>query len=227
MSKKKKVQNKGSLARSSMWFKLHRHLKTTKGINSCSKFTTTKKTAWLNGSRGALFLLLLLRSGIYPRGIQIGAIVLSQGIHLGAEHGCFQWAMLTSLSGDRKGPSLPGRGREEGGKASIWIIWIAPFKISYQTLSFRAPLSHQDKFLFLRLKQWETMLTLLIKKEMTLHESIFIFSIVQTCLWTAEARTLLPTGRQNSTSTFDSSLSDVPLPTHIWLNKYLHLVSFQ
>lgn len=66
-----------------------------------------------------LFFCWGLRSGIYPRGIQIGAIVLSQGIHLGAHGGCFQWAMLTSLSGDRKDPSPPGgeertRG-EEGG----------------------------------------------------------------------------------------------------------------
>lgn len=96
--------------RSSTCFKLHKHLKTTKGINVWGKFTTNKITAWLNGSRVALFLLLGLRSGIYPRGIQIGAIVLSQGIHLRAHGGCFQWAMLTSLSGDRKDPSLPGGG---------------------------------------------------------------------------------------------------------------------
>lgn len=89
--------------------------KNTKGVNESGKFTTNKIRGWLNGRGGALRLLLRLRSGIDPRGIQIGAIVLSRGIHLRTQGGCFQWAALTSLSGDRKDPSLPGGADRRGG----------------------------------------------------------------------------------------------------------------
>lgn len=88
--------------------------KTTKGVNECGKFTTNKIRGWLNGSGGVLCLLLGLRSGIDPHGIQIGAIVLSRGIHLRTQGGCFQWATLTSLSRDRKDPSLPGGADKRG-----------------------------------------------------------------------------------------------------------------
>lgn len=148
---KNKIQSKtgADLVGSPVCFKLHKHLKTTKAINGWSKFTSNKITAWLNGSGVALFLLLGLRSGIYPRGIQIGAIVLSRGIHLGAHGGCFQWAMLTSLSGDRKDPSLPGRVQgEERGRASIWIIWIASLIISFKLFLFLLSLLSRKVSLF-------------------------------------------------------------------------------
>lgn len=91
--------------------------KNTKGVNECGKFTTNKLRGRLNGSGGALRLLLGLRSGKDPRGIQIGAIVLSRGIHLRTQGGCFQWAVLTSLSGDRKDPLCPV-GRTGGGSGA-------------------------------------------------------------------------------------------------------------
>lgn len=93
--------------------------KNTKAVNECGKFTTNKVRGWLNGSGGALRLLLGLRSGTDPRAIQTGAIVLRRGIHLGTPGGSFQWAVLTSLSGDRKEPCLPGGADGGGSRASI------------------------------------------------------------------------------------------------------------